>query len=230
MVFLQSGWSIRSGYLPVPQEVEEKSKRCKQKKASRVREIAKQDRRESRAKQYLQGYRLVSLSDELDEELTLHGQWSDRACQVSEYEASAGAVEGPRQTQILWARWTHPQELTFEAPAGVAPGVPICIAGPLGPMFVPMPEGLQPGDTCVVRLGPPEGDRPDVASPGLVVMVEVPCGAIPGDQVLFHSPEGCVMCVPVPPGVRPGNFFAANVDLGGKHTVSDLAQPEESLL
>merc|ERR1719271_738904 len=88
---------------------------------------------------------------------------SSRSILLDEDSDSSSSEEDGEQKQphqrrhpLPLAKTTVPQTLNFDAPADAAPGKPVCLAGPHGPIMLPLPEDVQPGKPCSIRLGPPE--------------------------------------------------------------------------
>merc|ERR1719181_2547300 len=92
----------------------------------------------------------------------------------------------PPGRDILVAECTLPQELSFKAPnTNVQPGQNVCVQGPHGPILVPLPEGVRPGQQCTIRLGP----QADYGS----YQVTVPEDASPGSHVQFQGKDGEIL-------------------------------------
>lgn len=133
--------------------------------------------------------------------------------------------EAPKQPkQIPLARTTHPQTLTFTAPADAAPGKPVCLQGPHGPIRVPLPADVQPNRPTSIRLGPPDHYTttvPEGAAPGSTIHftgqggeqlhAQVPPGAKQGDELKVSPP---VVLVQVPQGAKPGHQVAYDAPNG----------------
>jgi hypothetical protein len=95
------------------------------------------------------------------------------------------------------AKSAPPQELLFVAPQDAKPGMPLCLAGPHGdPIWVPAPEGVQPGKPCSVWLGPTSS-----------FTVLVPEDAEQGAQIAFETENGEMLHTVVPPGKKPWDTF-----------------------
>jgi len=125
--------------------------------------------------------------------------------------------EAPKKG-IPMAQTTHPQTLSFMAPDDAAPGGPVCVQGPHGPIKIPLPADVQPGKPVSVRLGPPDHYTipvPEGAEPGTTVHFTgeqgetlhavVPQGLKAGDELKVSPP---VLLVQVPPKTKPGQQVA----------------------
>lgn len=111
-------------------------------------------------------------------------------------EPRGGAAEKPKEEpRVLEARATLPLTLKYVVPKGFRRGQPLTVQGPHGPMRLPVPQGVQPGDEFSFRLGPPG------------VVVPVPEGKRPGDQVQFEDANGKPAVAVVPPGLKEGDIF-----------------------
>jgi hypothetical protein len=108
--------------------------------------------------------------------------------------------------QVLKAKASKPLEIHFIVPEGIVPGT-ICIEGPHGPFTVSMPEGADPGGSCVCRLGPSAGYTvtvpdsvaegqgfPIILPSGKEVQMDLPSGKKPGDTLEFVAPVDMVLC------------------------------------
>merc|ERR1712014_480051 len=71
----------------------------------------------------------------------------------------------------------------------------ICITGPHGPLTVPIPDGVAPGERVEVRIGSTNCLR-----------VSVPEGSAEGEALSIQGPSGPLRAV-VPPGKKPGDTF-----------------------
>eukprot|EP00929_Paragymnodinium_shiwhaense_P043629 TRINITY_DN22423_c0_g1_i1.p1 TRINITY_DN22423_c0_g1~~TRINITY_DN22423_c0_g1_i1.p1 ORF type:complete len:240 (+),score=36.27 TRINITY_DN22423_c0_g1_i1:91-810(+) len=98
--------------------------------------------------------------------------------------------------RVFHAQTTLPQELSFEVPRNHVRGEDICVAGPHGPLMLPVSDSLQPGDRCTVRLGPSAQFR-----------IPVPENSVAGDMVSFEGEKGETLQVAVPKGFRPGDII-----------------------
>merc|ERR1719387_1855157 len=101
------------------------------------------------------------------------------------------------------AKVAPPQLLYFTVEPGAQPGHPVCISGPHGPLWVPLPAGVGAGERCGLRLGPPVTCR-----------LKVPEGATPGQRLLFQRPgpdpggrSSRSLEATVPKGCGPGDVF-----------------------
>merc|ERR1719253_373483 len=113
-------------------------------------------------------------------------------------------VTPPGRT-VLAADVTWPQDLNFNAPDPCEAGQLVCIQGPHGPLMVPLPDDVKPGQSIVFKIGPQNEDGYEVT---------VPEDAEPGSSVPFQGDDGETLFANVPPGVKPGETFKA-----GKPTV-----------
>lgn len=99
-------------------------------------------------------------------------------------------------SEIPVAKTTHPQTLSFEAPADAVPGMPVCVQGPHGPLRLPLPDDVQPGKLCSIRLGPEDE-----------YTVPVPEGVEPGALISFQGHHGETLHATLPPGLKAGDEF-----------------------
>jgi hypothetical protein len=100
-------------------------------------------------------------------------------------------------TEIPMANTTFPQYLNFEAPADAVAGKPVCIQGPHGPVRIPLPEDVEAGKQCTIRLGPPEQS------------ITVPEGAEAGALLDFNGPQGEKFQLRLPEGYTAGDEIKA---------------------
>uniref|UniRef100_A0A7S1AIW2 Uncharacterized protein n=1 Tax=Noctiluca scintillans TaxID=2966 RepID=A0A7S1AIW2_NOCSC len=84
---------------------------------------------------------------------------------------------------------------TLVVPEGARRGQSVYFMGPDGQVEVTIPPGKKPGDTF------------DVIPPAM--MVQVPDGAVPGDQLSFMTSQGEQLLTVVPENHHPGQYFAA---------------------
>jgi len=92
----------------------------------------------------------------------------------------------------------------------------------LGPdsLKVTVPEGAEAGgvveiemDGVAIQVAIPEGKAPgdsfEAVPPAVVVLI--PTGATPGDILEFPTPDGQQLKVPMPAGLRPGQYFSLHL-------------------
>merc|ERR1712032_692610 len=90
-----------------------------------------------------------------------------------------------------------PVSLEFQVPENHEVGKPVCVQGPHGPLYVPVPSGVKPGESASLWLGPTES-----------LEVTVPEGAKPGDAVKFSVCNGAECAeAAVPHGKEVGDTF-----------------------
>lgn len=118
--------------------------------------------------------------------------------------------------------------LQVQAPADVKPGnhITVRLAAPFQHKVI-VPAGAKPGDAVTfkgesgneLQVIVPRGKKPGQAflvSPP-VTMLQIPYGAVAGDQLLFYLPIGFgkdaskQLAATVPPNMVPGQYFAAMV-------------------
>mmetsp|Transcript_42746 Transcript_42746/g.118016 ORF Transcript_42746/g.118016 Transcript_42746/m.118016 type:complete len:199 (+) Transcript_42746:120-716(+) len=118
----------------------------------------------------------------------------------AEIEAAAAAIaqeaRHKSEPRVFRARSALPQELSFVVPDDHEPGGLVCVSGPHGPLLMPVPRGVGPGERAVVRLGPKDSHT-----------LTVPDGFRSGDVIDFEGPAGERLQVTVPPGRLPGDTF-----------------------
>lgn len=90
-----------------------------------------------------------------------------------------------------------PQELIVSAPAVSAPGQVVTVMGPVGPIAVPLPNDVEPGQHFAVNLCPPNEDQE----------LMVPNGARAGDRFWYKGTTGESREVEVPHAMLPGQKF-----------------------
>jgi len=125
---------------------------------------------------------------------SLHGNEDRGRCVQGAIKLQV-APKGAKRT-IPMAKTTHPQTLNFEAPMDAAPGKPVCIQGPHGPIMIPLPDDVKPGQPCAIRLGPQEH-----------YTIPVPEGVEPGGMIEFKGAQGEMLHAILPPGLKAGDEF-----------------------
>lgn len=113
----------------------------------------------------------------------------------------------PPGHEVSVAEATWPLELSFRAPednAVLQSGQPVCVQGPHGPIMVPLPADVKPGQQCSFRIGPQPNSDPGYE-------VTVPDGASSGEAVQFQGAGGESLNAVVPEGKKPGEKFHVNV-------------------
>jgi len=141
---------------------------------------------------------------------------------------------------IFPVRAALPQQLLFPAPPGGKPGQLVSVMGPVGPLKVPLPMDVQPGQPFTAHFYPPvnqmvvlpqgaragervpfvhvSGETREAVVPGAMLpgqtlcvsnalMVAVPAGAAPGDQLIFTTPRYDQRMITVPEGKEPGEYI-----------------------
>lgn len=99
---------------------------------------------------------------------------------------------------FLRAKACMPCSLSFVVPANCRAGHPVCLQGPHGVLWHRVPQGCQAGDSCSIRLGPPNLEQ-----------IVVPQGSQPGDVVKFEGPDGEELEARIPVGLQAGDVFDA---------------------
>lgn len=105
----------------------------------------------------------------------------------------------------------QPQTMMVAIPSGSSSGTVLEVSAPNGqPMHVTVPAGAAPGAMISVPVPQVVAPQPVVHSGQMLHSIVVPPGTVPGEMLVYNSPDGRSMQVPVPQGVKPGQSFQFN--------------------
>lgn len=124
--------------------------------------------------------------------------------------------------EIIAFRHTDGRQMAAQLPP-ISQHFQFFLVQELHPVVVIVPDGARKGET--VRFLDPDGEERkitvgvDIPHHGLVGLVDVPPGVVPGDRVVVTGLDGEVLSAPVPDGIHAGSSFV----------LSDMPQAHPSM-
>ena len=117
----------------------------------------------------------------------------------------------PRVAQQAGFGAPQPQTMMVAVPSGSTSGTVLEVQGPSGQlMHVTVPAGAAAGAMISVAVPHAVAPQSVVQSGHMLHSIVVPPGTMPGETLVYTSPDGRSMQVQVPQGVQPGQSFEFN--------------------